>query len=62
MFPYDIPTLTHEELRKYKGFENMTDEELDKALDVLYTLIYAYLNSKEKIEEYERGKIKECHG
>lgn len=62
MFPYEIPTLTYEELRKYKGFEDMSDEMLDKALDVLYTLTYAYLNSKEKIEEYERGKTNECHG
>jgi hypothetical protein len=62
MFPYDIPTLTREELRKHKGFENMTDDELDKALDVLYTLTYAYLSSKEKIEEYERKKTRECHG
>ena len=62
MFPYDIPTLTHEELRKYKGFENMTDDELDKALDVLYTLTYAYLSSKEKIEEYERKKTKNVMG
>lgn len=59
MFPYDIPTLTHEELRKYKGFENMTDDELDKALDVLYTLTYAYLSSREKIEEYERKKAED---
>ena len=62
MFPYEIPTLTHEELRKYKGFEDMSDEMLDKALDVHYTLTYAYLNSKEKIEESERGKTNECHG
>lgn len=61
MFPYDIPTLTHEELRKYKGFEDMSDEMLDKALDVLYTLTYAYLSSREKIEEYERKKEKEGH-
>ena len=59
MFPYDIPTLSHEELRKYKGFENMTDDELDKALDVLYTLTYAYLNSREKIEEYERKRAED---
>ena len=61
MFPYDIPTLTHEELRKYKGFEDMSDEMLDKALDVLYTLTYAYLSSRKKIEEYERKKEKESH-
>lgn len=61
MFPYDIPTLSHEELRKYKGFEDMSDEMLDKALDVLYTLTYAYLSSREKIEEYERKKEKEGH-
>lgn len=59
MFPYDIPTLSHEELRKYKGFKDMSDEMLDKALDVLYTLTYAYLSSREKIEEYERKKEKE---
>ncbi len=59
MFPYDIPTLSHEELRKYKGFEDMSDEMLDKALDVLYTLTYAYLSSREKIEEYERKKAED---
>ena len=35
---------------------NMSDEMLDKALDVLHTLTWAYSNSKSKIEEYERSK------
>ena len=56
MFPYNIPVFTRERLRKYKGFENMSDEMLDKALDVLHTLTWAYLYSKSKIEEYERSK------
>ena len=56
MFPYEIPTYSREWLRKYKGFEDMSDEMLDKALNVLYTITFAYLNSREKIEEYERKK------
>ena len=59
MFPYEIPTFTREELRKFEGFENMSDEELDKALDVLYTLTCAYLRNRVKIEEYERKKAQE---
>lgn len=34
----------------------MSDEMLDKALDVLHTLTWVYLNNKEKIEGYERDK------
>ena len=56
MFPYDMPVFTRERLRKYKGFEEMSDEMLDKALDVLYTITWAYLNNREKIEEYERNR------
>ena len=56
MFPYNIPVFTRERLRKYKGFENMSDEMLDKALDVLHILTWVYLSNKEKIEEYERSK------
>lgn len=56
MFPYNIPVFTRERLRKYKGFENMSDEMLDKALNVLHTLTWVYLNNREKIEGYERSK------
>ena len=59
MFPYNMPVLTRERLRKYKGFENMSDEMLDKALDVLYTITWAYLNNREKIEEYEKNREQE---
>ena len=58
MFPYDMPVFTRERLRKYKGFEEMSDEMLDKALDVLYTITWAYLNNREKIEEYEGTESK----
>ena len=58
MNPFDIPIFTKERLRKYKGFEEMTDEELDLALSVMYTITDAYLNSRDKIEEYERNKRK----
>ena len=34
----------------------IVDEMLDKALDVLYTITWAYLNNREKIEEYERNR------
>ena len=56
MFLYNIPVFTRERLRKYKGFEEMSDEMLDKALDVLYTITWAYLNNREKNEEYERNR------
>ena len=56
MNPYMDCRMTRERLRTYKGFEDMSDEMLDKALDVLHTLTWAYLNSKSKIEEYERSK------
>lgn len=59
MFPYDMPVFTRERLRKYKGFEDMSDEMLDKALDVLYTITWAYLSNREKIEEYERNQEQE---
>ena len=56
MFPYNMPVFTRERLREYMGFEGMSDEMLDKALDVLYTITWAYLNNREKIEEYERNR------
>ena len=56
MNPYMDCGMTRERLRTYKGFENMSDEMLDKALDVLHILTWTYLNSKSKIEEYERSK------
>lgn len=59
MFPYDMPVFTRERLRKYKGFEDMSDEMLDKALDVLYTITWAYLNNREKIEEYDKNRKQE---
>ena len=59
MFLYNIPVFTRERLRKYKGFEDMSDEMLDKALDVLYTITWAYLSNREKIEEYERNRKQE---
>jgi len=59
MFPYEIPKYSHDWLRRYKGFEDMSDELLNKAMDVLYTITFAYLNSKEIIEEYERKKARE---
>ena len=59
MFPYDMPVFTRERLRKYKGFEDMSDEMLDKALDVLYTITWAYLSNREKIEEYEKNREQE---
>ena len=59
MFPYEIPKYSHDWLRGYKGFEDMSDELLNKAMDVLYTITFAYLNSKEIIEEYERKKARE---
>lgn len=59
MFPYDMPVFTRERLRKYKGFEDMSDEMLDKALDVLYTITWAYLNNREKIEEYDKNREQE---
>lgn len=59
MNPYDRLAITKEQLQKYEGFENMTDEELDMALSVIYTVSCAYLNNKEKIIEYERSKFRE---
>ena len=54
MFPYDIPRFTRDRLRQYKGFENMSDEMLDKAIDAMYTLMYAYLRNKIAIDEYHK--------
>ena len=59
MFPYNLPVFTRERLRKYKGFEDMSDEMLDKALNVLYTITWAYLNNREKIEVCERNREQE---
>lgn len=59
MFPYNLPVFTRERLRKYKGFEDMSDEMLDKALNVLYTITWAYLNNREKIEVYKRNREQE---
>ncbi|MBQ2186955.1 MAG: hypothetical protein II401_00140 [Bacteroidales bacterium] len=59
MNPYDDCVFTRDELKQYEGFENMTDEELDKALHLMYTLSSAYLNNRIKIEEYERNKSKQ---
>lgn len=59
MNPYDECVFMRYELKQYEGFENMTDEELDKALHLMYTLSSAYLNNRIKIEEYERNKSKQ---
>lgn len=59
MFPYNMPVFTRERLREYKGFEDMSDEMLDKALNVLHTITWAYLNDREKIEEYEKNREQE---
>lgn len=59
MNPFDIPVFTKERLKKYRGFEEMTDEELDLALSVMYTITDVYLNSKSKIDEYERIKLRQ---
>lgn len=59
MNPYDECVFTRDELKQYEGFENMTDEELDKAMHLMYTLSSAYLNNRIKIEEYERNKSKQ---
>lgn len=59
MKPYDECVFTRERLKQYDGFGDMTDEELDKALHLMYTLSSAYLNNRIKIEEYERNKSKQ---
>lgn len=59
MQPYDECVFTKDRLRKYKGFEEMTDEELEKALMLMYTISGAYLTNRIKIEEYERDKLRQ---
>ena len=54
MFPYNIPRFTRERLKTYKGFGNMSDEMLDKAIDTMYVITQAYLNNREVIEEYHK--------
>lgn len=56
MNPYMDCGMTRERLRTYKGFENMSDEELDIAVRTINTMAELYLNNKSKIEEYERSK------
>ena len=58
MKPYDECVFTRERLKQYDGFGDMTDEELDKALMLMYTLSSAYLMNKNKIDEYERNKLR----
>lgn len=48
--------MTRERLRTYKGFEDMSDELLDIAVNTINTMAEFYLNNKSKIEEYERSK------
>jgi len=59
MNPYDECVFTKERLKTYEGFEQMTDEELDMALQVMYTMVSAYLNNRSKIERYERRLFRE---
>lgn len=59
MQPYDECVFTKERLRKYKGFEEMSDDELDKALVLMYTISGAYLTNRIKIDEYERDKFRQ---
>ena len=56
MNPYMDCGMTRERLRTYKGFDNMSDEELDLAVRTINTMAEFYLNNKSKIEEYERSK------
>jgi hypothetical protein len=59
MNPYDECVFTKDRLRKYDGFGDMTDEELEKALMLMYTISGAYLTNRIKIEEYERDKLRQ---
>lgn len=59
MNPYDECVFTKERLKTYKGFERMTDEELDMALHAMYTMVSAYLNNRNKIERYEKRRLRE---
>ncbi len=56
MNPYSNYNLTPERLRKYKGFENMSEDMLDLAVKTINTLADVYLNNRKKIEEYEQKK------
>lgn len=56
MNPYKDGGMTRERLRTYKGFEDMSDELLDIAVNTINTMAEFYLNNKSKIEEYERSK------
>ena len=59
MNPYDECVLTRDQLREYDGFNDMTDDELDKALSLMYIISSVYMNNQIKIEEYERNKLKQ---
>jgi hypothetical protein len=59
MQPYDECVFTKDRLRKYEGFAEMTDEELEKALMLMYIISSAYLTNRIKIEEYERTKFRQ---
>lgn len=59
MQPYDECVFTKDRLRKYEGFEEMTDEELEKAIMLMYTVSGAYLMNRIKIDEYERIKLRQ---
>ena len=59
MQPYDECVFTKERLSKYKGFEEMSDDELDKALMLMYTISGAYLTNRIKIDKYERDKFRQ---
>ena len=59
MNPYDECVLTRDQLSEYEGFNDMTDDELDKALSLMYVISSVYMNNRIKIEEYERNKLKQ---
>ena len=59
MQPYDECVFNKERLRKYEGFEKMSDDELEKALMLMYTISGAYLMNRIKIDEYERIKLRQ---
>lgn len=59
MQPYDECVFTKDRLRKYEGFEKMSDDELEKALMLMYTISGAYLTNRIKIDEYERDKLRQ---
>lgn len=57
MNPYDICDYTKERLKKYQGFEGLSEEELDMAIMVMATMTTAYLNNRDKINEYARSEF-----